>query len=388
MKNLGIKIFSVLVILLFCLSPLGAIDLNQGYNVTHTNHNGTDIKDVNDTIKDTTVKVNDSDVEIKSVNDTAADLDNNESDVESKDISLNDTNSSQKLNEKVDPELHLKVDDINVGETAILKMWCSEEDLVYLPVTVTITGPNYSDEFDVRVWRSQGVNEFKIKDLPAGNYVVTAYSPGTSCFYKPTKRTAFLSVNKHKINLKTQVDDVEMGKTPVLRVTSEKGLKGNVTVYSNWSGENFTVDASHESFSYQLDRNMAPGNYCCIVTYSGDDTHDSAISASFFSVNKHDPNATVEVDDLVQGDDIFIKFHANKALNCDVKYVVLTVPSSASNSSLNGGSIMHVKLVNGEANATLENSLGPGRYFVSGTVEGDDNFNSAHFSKEFKVNPA
>ena len=382
MKNLGIKLFSVLVILLFCLSPLGAIDLGHGDNATHINdNNGTDIKDVNDTIK-----VNDSDVEIKSVNDTAVDLDNDENDVECKDLSFNDTNSSKKL-KGYDVGLHAKVDDCYYGQSPVLKIWVTDEYFGHANVDISVSGNGYHEEFSPLIEGKN--NQIKLNDsLSPGTYVVTVKFGDKYGYYNNVTVSDFFTVKKNKISLKAHVDDVELGKTPVLRVTSEKGLNGNVTIYSNWSGEKFTVDASHESFSYELDRNMAPGNYCCMVTYSGDDTHDAAVSAGFFSVNKHDPNATVDVDDIVQGDDIFMKFHANKALNCDVKYVVLTVPSSPSNSSLKDGSIMHVKLVNGEANATLENSLGPGRYFVAGTVEGDDNFKAADFYKEFKVNPA
>ena len=42
MKNSSIKLFSMLVIMLLCLSPLSAIDLNQGDNTPIIN--GTDTK--------------------------------------------------------------------------------------------------------------------------------------------------------------------------------------------------------------------------------------------------------------------------------------------------------------------------------------------------------
>ena len=393
MKNLGIKLFSVLVILLFCLSPLGAIDLNQGDNVTHSNHNGTDIKDVNDTIKDVndtikdddTDKVNDGDIEDKSVNGTDVGLDDDGTDVEKQNVSSNGTNSSEKLDQEYDPALHLSVDDINYGETAVVKMWITNDLINYLdPVTVKITGPDYSNEFNVRVWQREGINEFKVEDLPPGDYIITASVAGSRVI-KPTKLTSWFSVKKHKVNLTAQVNDVELGETPVLRVTCDKGLEGNITIYSNWSDDKFTVDASHDSFSYQLDRNMAPGNYYCVVSYSGDKIHDSAVMCDFFTVKKHDPNMKVEVDDIVQGDKIFVKFHANKSLNCDVRYMVMSCPSSSSNSSLGEGSIHTVHLVNGEANASLSNSLPTGNYFISATCVGDDSFKEVNTSAYFRV---
>ena len=73
MKNLSIKLFSMLVIMLLCLSPLSAIDLNQGDNTPIINgtdtKNDNNIADVNDTINNN-IKDNNSNVEIKSINET------------------------------------------------------------------------------------------------------------------------------------------------------------------------------------------------------------------------------------------------------------------------------------------------------------------------------
>ena len=96
MKNLSIKLFSMLVIMLLCLSPLSAIDLNQGDNTPIINGTNTKndnyIADVNDTINNN-IKDNNSDVEIKSINKTE-NLKNKE---EFKNLSLNDTNATKNL---------------------------------------------------------------------------------------------------------------------------------------------------------------------------------------------------------------------------------------------------------------------------------------------------
>lgn len=92
MKNLFLKLISIFLILLFCFSPLGAIDLDQGDNSTHvSDNNGTDFKDINDTID-----VDDVDIEVKSVNETD-DLKELGNDVKSKRASINETNSSKNL---------------------------------------------------------------------------------------------------------------------------------------------------------------------------------------------------------------------------------------------------------------------------------------------------
>ena len=99
MKNLGKKIFTVFIVLLFCLSPLGAIDLNQGDNSSHLNdlNDGSHLNDLNGT-----------DIEIKSINETDESIKGY--DVESQNLSINDNNSSKSLNRK-NLNLVMEVDD-------------------------------------------------------------------------------------------------------------------------------------------------------------------------------------------------------------------------------------------------------------------------------------
>ena len=71
-----------------------------------------------------------------------------------------------------------------------------------------------------------------------------------------------------------------------------------------------------------------------------------------------------------------------------MNYTVLPVPSTSSDSSSKLGTMHTLKLVNGKANVTLDNSLSPGKYFISANCEGDDSYRSSSASAEFKVNPA
>ena len=385
MKNLGIKLLSIFIVLLFCLSPLGAIDLNQGDNATHINNtNNWDMNDVNDTIK-----VNDRDMEIKKVNETVVDLDNDEGNLACKNLSLNDSNSC-KNTKYYDLGLHVKIDDCDYGQSPVQKIWCTDKHFVMANFDINVTGPGYYKIF-TKLLRNNA--EVKLSDdLAPGTYKVTVqemgYPYGEDSFYTNNKATVSFTVKKLRPKIKAEVKDVELGKKPVVEVKCDESLKGNITINSNCSKDSFTVDASHSYFFYELANDVSPGDYYCVVSYSGDDIHESTMRICFFKVYKHDPNFSVHADDIVEGDKIVVKFHADRSLNCNVNYTVLAVPSTSSDSSLKLGTMHSLKFVNGEANATLENNLPPGKYFVSANCEDDDKFKEAHASTEFKINPA
>ena len=378
MKNLGIKLISVFIVLQFCLSPLGAIDLDQGNNATHVNNtNNTDKINENDTFK-----VNDS-IDKINLNNETDDLKN---DVKCKNLSSNDTNSSKNL-KGYDLGFRAEIADCTYGQSPVLKIWCTNKYFSHADFDISVTGNGYSNETTVCLWGSY--NEVKLSDgLAPGRYTVTVKFVDEYGYFNNKTITHFITVEKLSPMIKAEVKDVELGKNPVLKVTCDKGLKGNFTISSNFSDENFRVDASHDSFSYVFDKELAPGNYYCFVSYSGDDIHATTLRFCFFKVYKHDPNFSVQADDIVEGDKIIVKFHANKSLNCNANYTVLAAPSTSSNSSLKLGTTHAVRLVNGQAYAVLDNNLGPGRYFVSADCEGDDKFKEAHASTEFKINPA
>ena len=212
---------------------------------------------------------------------------------------------------------------------------------------------------------------------------------GRSSYDENLKVTKKFTIRKLKVNLKAEIDDIELGQSPVMHVVSEEGLTGNITIVSNFSDEVYPFDAGlHSSFSVNFNIKPAPGNYYCLVSYSGDRTHDFTLHSYSFNVNKHDPNFSVQADDIVEGDKVRVKFHVDRSLNCSVNYTVLQVPSTSSDSSLKLGTTHAVRLVNGQAYAVLDNNLGPGRYFVSADCEGDDKYKEAHASTQFKINPA
>ena len=328
MNTLKIKFIGLLVILLFCLSPLSAIDFNHVANVPHNNNinNSFNIKKLNNAISvNDTIESNDSDAEIKGINETDDashnendDASHNENDVVIQNLSKNDSNYTPNL--KIgNLGLHAKIDDCYYGNYPVLKVWCTDKGFIKGYFDINVTGPGYSEVYR-KFFRQEG--EFKLRpNLTPGTYTVTVHyvgdSDGENKYYDDAQVTDFFTVHKLKVNIKAHVDDVEYGEKPVLKFTCPDGLKGNITISPNFTNDNIVFDASKGSFEYEFDEDLAPGPYNCIVYYSGDGIHDCALSGAFFNVNKHVPDLNASQNDTCvnQKEDLGIKANASNETN-------------------------------------------------------------------------
>ena len=176
MKNLGKKIFTVFIVLLFCLSPLGAIDLNQGDNSSHLNdlNDGSHLNDLNGT-----------DIEIKSINETDESIKGN--DVESQKLSINDSNSSKSLSKK-NVNIVMEVDDTTYGEAAVVKIWFKSSGFGTYYSPKVVVEDRYTHEVYTKDYFTKGYNEIKLrKDLDPSTYTVTFEYRGSSAWYQSSR---------------------------------------------------------------------------------------------------------------------------------------------------------------------------------------------------------
>ena len=382
MKNLGIKLFSVLVILLFCLSPLGAIDLGQGDNATYANdNNGTDIKDVNDTIENNhTVKVNDSDIEIKKLNETA-DLNEEGNEIESQGMSSNDSDSSQNL-KMAELGLHVSVDDTSLGQSPVMKIWTDDSRLIDSPIYISILGPNYYEEYEVDI--SKGTNEFKLSDdLSPGTYLVTAdfpgYPAGRGGYWDPETATDYFTVNKLKPNLEAHIDNINPEDNPVVKFTCSDDLVNNIKISSPYLSKDYVVHASKGSFECKLDENFTPGNYYCTISYSGDDTHDSTKFRAYFDVDKYDPNLKISIADIHEGEYPVVKIKTNESYNGNV-FVYFRDDDGLYHGARD------VKVVDGVGELTFPKTFKPGEHSATAIFYANGRFRYSEKSTKFMVN--
>ena len=368
MKNLGKKIFTVFIVLLFCLSPLGAIDLNQGDNSSHLN-------DLNDSshLND----LNGTDIEIKSINETDESIKGN--DVESQKLSINDSNSSKSLSKK-NVNIVMEVDDTTYGEAAVVKIWFKSSDFGTYYSPKVVVEDRYTHEVYTKDYFTKGYNEIKLsKDLTPSTYTVKFEFRGSSYWYPKTVTDTF-TVNKKNPNLKASVEDVYVGENPVVKVSTNEDVWGEGWIHSPQFTKDYYAHFCSGEANCTIDEDLPAGNYTCTVSYDGDFIYANEDLTVNFAVNKHDPNLTVHVDDVIENDPFTVKVRADESLNGEVTYLIKS----------RGGDPMpitrSVKVVDGVANSTLETYLNPGTYSVSASFEGDDYFKESTAFASFYVN--
>ena len=375
MKNSFIKFFSIFLILLFCLSPLGAIDLGQGDNSSQINNKGTGFKDLNDTViaEDDN---DDNDMEIKSNNktDDKKTIDKN---VKIQSVSLNDSNSTKKL-QAHDPKLSMEIEDSVYGEAAIVKIIFGDKGFGYCynnKIRIKGVDNGIRETKEVSAFKG-GCNIVKLRDdLPIGKYYIeyNFYSPW---YYNNVTVGGYLTVHKRDPAIECSVADVRYGKAPVIKTKCDEHLENKyVYITSPQFSKEYKFDASQGNNEITIDENLLPGKYTFNVFYPGDSIHDTQNKTVTFTVYQLDANLTAVAKKarVLPGEKLYIEIHANNTINADVKCSVKDNTQT-------------VHLVNGVGYVTIDCSgLSPGNYVVSTLLEGHEIFYKDLVLTHFRV---
>ena len=377
MNKSRIKFLGIFLILLFCLSPLGAIDLGQGDNSIQINdNNGTVIADDADS--------DDNDMEIISDNET----DDKKAiayDVELQNVSVNYSNSTKNL-QSHDPKMSMEVENCVYGESPIVKIYINSDFGYAYDQKVYIYGDHYWDVYTATF--KEKCNVIKLRnDIPPGSYNITYQFRGSS-YYKDVDLYGKLEVYKRDANIECSVEDVDYGQMPQVKLHTEEGLKepyGYIT--SPQFSKEYKFDASKANNEVSIDENLPTGKYTCNVFYPGDKFHNSQNTTLTFNVNKLNPHLTVKTKDIVKGGNLYVEVHANETITDDVACTIRPAFSSSSSSSIKPDlPSQTIHLVNGVGYATINcYNLSPGKYFICTGYSGDDIFKGDIVFTNFKV---
>ena len=435
MKNSSIKLVALLFILLFSLSPLNAIDLNQCDNATYINC--TDMKkdsnviEINDTIKD-----NDSDVEIKCINENG----NFKNNVGYINQSLNDSNSSKNL-KSIDSQVLLctSIKDVDYGQKPVCKIYIpGGDDFDKINVKVTIQNLNGSgDDYKEYTLSARHRNKFEMKfddDLKPGRYKLkgklTVLYPKIGPDGKKHSYTLNsydynnFTVRKLKTSLNPHIENFNSGKKPVIKFNCKDNLKGNIIISSPSFSKTYKIPASKGSFKYKLDENLTSGTYKYRVSYS-DDIYDAQPFTGNFTVYKHNPNLnrtinhfnkdkngasshvqyrykissdddsicrsstasttfavkekddqnlSIKVDNITEGQKAIVEITANNSLSGKAEIRLNTSSTS-----------YPVEIINCTANTTIDENLTPGEYNATVKLQGNNSLKPTEKSTTFTV---
>ena len=205
-------------------------------------------------------------------------------------------NNASFIVSKVPTNMNIAVDNINVGEDAVINITLPNEISNEL-VSVTIDGKSYT------VLINNGKGSLILSNLVANSYPITAKYDGN---YKYTEgeNTTVLTVAKMPSAVNVTANNIKFGEEAVINITVPNVSLGVATVVVN--GKSYNVAIVDEKGVLNI-YNLAAGDYNVDVTYLGDNKYLSSTNAANFTVSKvSDYNMTVDIADIVKGENATI----------------------------------------------------------------------------------
>ena len=271
-------------------------------------------------------------------------------------------NNASFIVSKVPTNMNIAVDNINVGEDAVINITLPNEISNEL-VSVTIDGKSYT------VLINNGKGSLILSNLVANSYPITAKYDGN---YKYTEgeNTTTLTVAKMSSAVNVTANNIKFGEEAVINIAVPNVSLGVATVVVN--GKSYNVAIVDEKGVLNI-YNLAAGDYNVDVTYLGDNKYLSSTNAANFTVSKvSDYNMTVDIADIVKGENATI---------------TVSVPEDGTGSvivTINGTDYKGT-VVNGTAKVIIP-GLDEGTYKVVTFYTGDNKYDSMVVNGTITVN--
>ena len=274
---------------------------------------------------------------------------------------LSSSNSTKFTISKLASSVAVDVDDIVVGEDAVIGV--SVPGIVSGVVNVTVNGRSYN----VAIVDGKGV--LIISNLAAGDYDVNVNYAGDNKYVASSNSTKF-TISKLASSVAVDVGDIVVGEDAIVNVVLPDDATGSVTITVN--GKDYVVDVKYGVASVAIS-DLAKGSYDVSVKYSGDGKYLPSENTTHFDVVKaSEYNVTIIIDvgDIVVGEDAVIGVS------------VPDIVSGVVNVTVNGRSY-NVAIVDGKGVLIISN-LAAGNYNVNVNYAGDNKYlpssNSANFT--------
>ena len=272
---------------------------------------------------------------------------------------LSSSNSTKFTISKLASSVAVDVDDIVVGEDAVIGV--SVPDIVSGVVNVTVNGRSYN----VAIVDGKGV--LTISNLVAGNYNVNVKYGGDDK-YLPSSNSANFTVSKVSSSVIVDVGDIVVGEDAVIGVSVPCIVSGVVNVTVNGRSYNVAIVDGKGVLTIS---NLVAGDYDVNVNYDGDNKYLPSSNSTKFTISKLPSSVLVNVDDIVVGEDAVVNVVLPDDANGNVTITV------------NGKNYVAV-VKYGVASVTISD-LAKGNYNVSVKYSGDNKYLPGENTTQFSV---
>ena len=368
MNNSIIKFLGILLIFLFCFSPLGAIDLDQGDNSTQINNfNNTDIEYLNDT-------------------DIADDSSNDKTDIEylnDTDIAVDGANGLAPLGYVAESDFDVSIKDIHYGEEPVLSFQLNKpyKD-AHLNIESPSSIPGQKKYYSVKVPANEKAHlEIPLgcllspdNDIGLGKNIVVVYlndTHGDDLEY--CANIAHFNVYKGYPNLSVEANNITQGDNLPVKIHASKLFNGDVTFKL---GQDFqTVHLVKGVGCATIDcHKLSPGKYPISAYVDETDKFYKNFTLSYFTVMEN-PKLNIKVNNISFFDKVKVDVSTNKTINGNVQ-VKLN----------NSDKVYDVDVKDGAGSVEITSYLPLGNYTASAYYAGDDVFGESKATTKFAVN--
>ena len=254
---------------------------------------------------------------------------------------------------------------ISVGDIAV-----NEDVVLTITVTSGATGSIIVYVNDVNETISVG-DSYVIESINPGDYAVRAVYTG-DLNYLSGEDVCEFSVAELIPDMTVTVSDIVYGEDTVVNICLNSDATGNVTV--SVDGISYSATLIKGKTTVSISGVNAGDNKTVSVFYPGDGVYTNVSCVVVYNVAKAVPDMTVEVSDIVYGDDLIVS---------------VQMPSDVSRrpSVTVEGESKYVTLKNGTGSVKFS-GLGVGTHIIEVSYGGDNNYQKAYLNATVKVKKA
>lgn len=289
--------------------------------------------------------------------------------------------------DKSTPSVSVEGTNIDYGESETITVNVTGKNITG-NVTIIIDGHEY-DTIDLTQTEDGATAVLNIPGLSGGEHTVKAVYNGDDNHYSNQSEDQF-EVSKVEPSIDVKPTDIDYGQDEDISITltgveGGSAPTGNVTVIvRNSSGDvvfNDTVDLSDGKITVSV-KDLPSGDYNVTVTYNGDKNYTSIEDKKQFSVGKFAPTVSVNTSD--------IDYHESESIKVNVTGVDGDIPTGNVTVVVfneTGGVVYNQthNLTNGAVTVPVDD-LVAGKYNVTVSYNGDDNYKHADGNANFTVN--
>ena len=370
MKGINLKLFSIFIILIFCLAPLSALDLNQDDNNTKYSDS---VHNENLEVENSTFGANDTDsVEVKDAN-----IESDEPKT-AKETMKSLSNKTKSSDEREDSYVQLVISDTNPGNDIYIFV----NALPTFTGDVSIKTSWSSETYNVHV--KDGFAYIVLKnDLPVGTYKATVKFEGNDEFIPRESSKTFRIKEKEQPvgpfdpDLSVMADPcvLEEGNPVHIEVRANKSLTSGMTFKLNGYSYFVSVNQGYNGFTFS---SLPAGNYTGTIIFDGNSEFLPSKATTSFEIRKKvikpDPEISMTINDVYEGNKIFAEVHTNKTYSGYASIKLDDNPYSTS-----------VRIDDGYGNATLSKDLALGEHKATVIFYEDEVFAGSQKTYSFQV---